>query len=251
MIVYMSRTDSLGDFLSGLPVLKGLHDSYGKLILVIKHTNRKFKGMRELLQYQDLFSSVHFDDEVRFANNNFVDMHIPDQFRETSDSPIRPEEVCRFENSIRDKYDLKFEVDDNFEIKYPEINVDFDRNIHIAGDRWFESSIDRRRAVNILSHLKNVMFLDYNNDLLTNCYIIKNSNKPFIAGFTGCAVLGNLLNKEMYVVWKKEDFAPQYWQGENVIWDWGKDIEQTFKRHFYTNRNCKLIHDKDLHTVLK
>ena len=51
MIIYMNMTDSLGDFLSGLPTLKGIHDTYGKFQLVIKATNRKFKGIKELLIY--------------------------------------------------------------------------------------------------------------------------------------------------------------------------------------------------------
>ena len=81
--------------------------------------------------------------------------------------------------------------------------------------------------------------------LLTS-FIIKNSDKPFIGNFTGSAVLANLLNKEMWVVWKKEDWAPQFWNGDDIIWDGGKNIQQCFDRHFYINRNCKLVHMKDL-----
>ena len=42
----MDKTDSLGDFMNSLPVLKGLYDSYGKYQLIIKNTNRKFKGFK-------------------------------------------------------------------------------------------------------------------------------------------------------------------------------------------------------------
>ena len=130
------------------------------------------------------------------------------------------------------------------------LNIDFDRNSYIAGDRWNGPQIDMRRAVNVLSNVKNMQFLDYNRSLLENCYIIKNSNKPFIASFTGSAVLANLLNKEMWVVWKKEDWHPMFWKGEDIFWDGGKNIKQTFERHFYTNRNCKLVHANELEKML-
>lgn len=246
MIIYMSHTDSLGDFLSGLPVMKGIHDAYGKFDLVIKREMGKFKGIKELLQYQNIFSSVDFDNEV-FIAGDILHMYIPSHtYREDTTSDIRPAEVCRFENAMKDMYGLQFEVDDDFEIKFPELPPTFNPDVYIAGDRWSGPQIDGRRSVNVLSNLENVVFLDYDKDLLTNCFIIKKSNKPFIANFTGSAVLANLLNKEMYVVWKKEDWAQQFWNGDDIIWDGGKNVQQTFERHFYTNRKCKLIHARDL-----
>ena len=169
----------------------------------------------------------------------------PNKINESSNSPIRPGEVARFENAMKDMYNLQFEVDDNFEIKFQELPL-HNKDIYIAGDRWNGPQIDGRRAVNVLNSLAGVQFLDYNNDLLTNCAIIKNSDTPFIGNFTGSAVLANLLNKEMWVVWKKEDWAPQFWNGDDILWDGGKNIQQCFERHFYINRNCKLVHMKDL-----
>jgi len=248
MIIYMNMTDSLGDFLSGLPTLKGIHDAYGKFQLIIKSTNRKFRGIKELLEYQDLFTSVNFDDEVfvQGAMHMFIP---PNKINEFTNSTIRPGEVCRFENAMKDMYGLKFEADDNFVIKFPEMTTN-KTDDYIAGDRWAGPQIDGRRAVNVLAGLDGVTFLDYNEDLLTNCVIIKSSNKPFIGNFTGSAVLANLLDKEMWVVWKKEDWAPQFWNGEDILWDNGKNIQQTFERHFYTNRNCKLVHASELKDLL-
>ena len=60
----MNMTDSLGDFMNSFPVLKGIHDSYGKYQLIIKGSNRKFKGFKELLTYQDIFTSVDYDDDI-------------------------------------------------------------------------------------------------------------------------------------------------------------------------------------------
>jgi len=109
---------------------------------------------------------------------------------------------------------------------------------------------DERRASNTLSHLNQFEFLDYNNDLLTNCYIIKKSSKPFITSLTGVAVLADLLNKETYVTWNQDDWQPQFRRGENITWDNGKDIDRIFKKHFYGNRKSKLIHIKDLENYI-
>jgi hypothetical protein len=86
--------------------------------------------------------------------------------------------------------------------------------------------------------------------MLVNCYLIKHSNKPFITNLTGISVLADLLKKDMYVVWKPEDWHPHFRRGENVLWDGGKDIQQTFLRHHYADRNSKLVHTKDLQSVL-
>ena len=244
----MNKTDSLGDFMNGFPVLKGIYDSYGKYDLVIKSTNRKFKGFKELLMYQNIFESVMFEDEV-FVQGA-LPLHVVEPVDETSENPKRPAETSRWANSVKKLTGLNVKPDDSVELKIPELNIEFDKDKYIVGDRWNGPQIDGRRAVNVLSHLENVDFLNYNNDLLTNCYLIKNSNKPFISNFTGSAVLADLLNKESYIVWRKEYWAPQFWNGDDIIWDGGKNIQQCFERHFYTDRNCKLIHATELEKIL-
>ena len=83
----------------------------------------------------------------------------------------------------------------------------------------------------IRDSLNGLVFLDYNNDLMTNAYIIKNSKKPFISTFTGISGIADLLNKEQIVLW-----------GEDIRdWD-NKPIEYSFEKHFYGNRKSKLMY---------
>jgi len=247
MRVYVAQTDALGDFLNCFPVLSGLQKTLGNYELVIKQRSRRFKGIREFLLYQDLFTNVFFEDEVTTPKETIV-MNNWD-YREESDNDIRPTETCRYENWLKDAYNLNFRVDDDVEIKFPNLNIDL-KDTYYIGDRWLNPMTDERRTSNTLSHLNQFEFLDYNNDLLTNCYIIKKSSKPFITSLTGVAVLADLLNKETYVTWNQDDWQPQFRRGENITWDNGKDIDRIFKKHFYGNRKSKLIHIKDLENYI-
>jgi hypothetical protein len=74
--------------------------------------------------------------------------------------------------------------------------------------------------------------------------------KPFISSLTGISVLADLLNIEAYVIWKAEDWNPEFRSGDNINWDNGKDITKIFEKHFYLNRKMKLLHERDLPTIL-
>lgn len=243
MKVYLNSTGNLGDFLNALPVISGLVKNYGKLDFIIRKELRKFKGIKEFLVYQDLFTDVNFEDEVFIYNMNCV--ILSSWTREDRDNENRPIETCRYENFLKDNYKFKFQVDDDFEIKFPELSLPIN-DVSYAGDRWNVGDIDSRRATGVLSHMNDKFnFLDYNNDLLTNCYYIKRSPKPFITNLTGVSVLADLLNKEQYIIWKAEDWNPEFRNGENINWDNGKDINSIFQKHFYANRKSKLVHARD------
>jgi hypothetical protein len=250
MIIYMDRTDSLGDFMNSFPVLKGIYDSYGKYDLVIKSTNRKFNGFTDMLMYQDIFNSVTFDDEAFIQGA--LPLHVMDPYSEETENPNRPAETCRWANSVKPLTGLDVTPDDTVTLKVPELNLEFDREKYLVGDRWTGPGIDTRRATGVLSYIQGDQFgfINYENPMLVNCYLIKHSNKPFITNLTGISVLADLLRKDMYVVWKPEDWHPHFRRGENVLWDGGKDIHQTYLRHHYADRNSKLVHAKDLPSVL-
>ena len=250
MRIYLNSTANLGDFVQALPVLSGLYKKYGKIDFIIKGEMRKFKGIKEFLMYQDLFENVSFDDELFMYN--LEGLVLSSWTREDKNDSNRPIETCRYENWIKDRFQLEFEVDDLFEIKFPEYDIQVD-DCYYVGDRWSGPNIDSRRETEVLSHLKQLgdfKFLDYDNDLLMNCYIIKKSNKPFITNFTGIGMVADLLNKESYVVWKAEDWKPEFRDGENISWDNGKDINKIFEKHFYLNRKCKLVHANELNEIL-
>jgi hypothetical protein len=245
MNLYLKSTANLGDFLNSMPVLAGLSMSYGPIDLIIRNEMRKFKGIKEFIKFQStLFNEVNFDDEIFFSGVT----EISSWTREDQNNPNRPIETCRYENWMKDR-GFQFEVMDNFEIQVPDLGLSLPTD-YLVGDRWNVGDIDTRRETNVLSYLDKYTFLDYNNDLLTNAYIIKNSSKPFITNLTGVAVLGDLLNKEQFIVWKSEDWKPEFRKGENITWDNGKDINKVFAKHFYGDRKSKLIHASDLEKML-
>ena len=245
--LYHNCTANLGDFVQCLPVVSGYVKKHGKVNFVIRNEMKKFKGMLEFLKYQDLFEIVCFDDEaIKYGGVLAPVFQLSSWTREDKEDPNRPIETCRYENWLKDHYQFEFEVDDDFELKFPQSNVPVDMDAIYAGDRWNHPGIDDRKETGVLSNLNNCKFLDYNNDLLTNCYIIKTSPKPFITNFTGIGMIADLLNKECLVVWKAEDWKPEYRVGDNIQWDNGKDINKIFEKHFYLNRKAKLVHAKDL-----
>ena len=249
MKIYLSGTTNLGDFLNGLPVMSGISKTYGKFELTIKKEMRKFNGIKEFLMYQDLFTDVNFDDDV-FMYGDIIQMSSW-PIREDKNNPDRPIETCCYENYMKDNYTMEFEVDDDFTVKTPEYNIGVLQDSYYVGDRWDVGEIDTRRETHILSHLTNCEFIDFDRPMLENAHIIKNLTKPFITNFTGVGMLADLLNKELYCVWKAEDWKPEYRVGNDVSWDNGKDINQVFEKHFYLNRKAKLVHASELESLLK
>jgi hypothetical protein len=249
MKIFLNSTANLGDFLNGVPVVSGIKQSLGleQLTLIVKKEMIKFKGLKEFLLYQkNICDEVYFDDEIFMYGDIKI---LSSWYREDKNNPNRPTETCRYENFFKDNYKHEFEVNDKLEFKFPDIGEPVSNN-YLVGDRWNVGDIDDRRETNILAHLDKFEFVDYDRTILENCYFIKNSPKPFITNFTGVGMLADLLNKDCLVVWKAEDWKPEYRVGEDVSWDNGKNIEQVFEKHFYLDRKAKLVHAKDLENHL-
>ena len=246
MKIYLSCTANLGDFLNSFPVLSGIVKKHGKIDLIVKSGLKKFKGFKQFLLHQELFSSVEFDDEI-FLYGDII--QLSSWTREDKNNPNRPIETCRYENWLKDNYNLDFDVDDDFIIKVPSEGI-LPRHAYHVGDRWSVADVDTRRKTGVLSHLTNVTFINYDNDLLTNAYTLKHLSLPFITNLTGIAVLADLLNIESYVVWKPEDWNPEFIIDGVVRWDDGKDINKVFEKHFYLNRKTKLVHADNLEKLI-
>lgn len=227
MRLYINPIGNLGDFLNSIPVLSGLSKKFGKLDLCILNSMRKFKGIKEFLLYQDVFNSVNFDDEIETTEF----LKINSLTREDKNSDIRPIETCRYENFLKDNYALDFDVDDEFLLKYPNLNIEVKPGFYV-GDRWSRSQeTDNRRRSEIFGHLQNFNFIDFNLDLLTNTYIIAKSEMPFVSTFTGVSNIADLLNKSHFVIW----------EDSMTNWD-NKPIEYSFEKHYYKNRKGKLLY---------
>ena len=241
MNIYLNCTSNLGDFVNGLPVLSGLA-KIEPIHLTVKADCKKFKGFRDFLMVQGLFTDVKFDDEPIHG----LQIILSGWTHEFKGDPLRPTETCRYENWIRDHYpSLIWQVDDDFELIVPARPDVLVPEGYIAGDRWHHKT-DPRRRENLIAYLHGVTFLDFNQDLLTNCWIIQQSKLPFISCFTGIAIIADLMKKEVFVVWKPEDYNEEFRQGpRDVFWN-NKNIQQEFEAHYYGNRKAKLIHALDL-----
>ena len=235
MKIYINPIGNLGDFLNSIPVLAGISRAHGKIDLLILNSMRKFLGIQDFLLYQNIFNSVFFDDE--HDSDGYLVLN--SLTREDKSSSIRPIETCRYENYFKDHYQIDFEVDDDFVLKYPELNVDVKSGYYV-GDRWTRSAeTDNRRKTDILKHLSNFNFIDFSQDMLTNTYIIAKSDKPFISTFTGVSNIADLLCKEHFVIW----------EDSMTNWD-GKPIEYSFEKHYYKNRLGKLMYIREFEQLL-
>jgi len=236
MKIYLTGTAQLGDFLNVMPVLSGVTKMFGKFDFIIRKEMKKFTGITEFLMYQDLFTSVSFDEDV-FLYGDIIQLSSW-PMREDKDPKNlnRPIETCRYQYWLKDHYRMDVEIDDDFTLKVEQLDLPISDKPY-CGDRWNGADIDSRRASWTLGHLDNVIFLDYNSTMMTNAYLIKHSPLPFISTFTGISNVADLLNKEQMVLW-----------GEDIRdWD-NKPIEKSFEKHFYGNRKSKLMYLGDFKT---
>ena len=237
MLIQIDCTANLGDFGNALPVISGLSLHDGRPVdLIIRGEMRKFVGIKELLLQQPCINSVEFDDEVFFNGA----IKLSSWTRMDQDDVNRPIETCRYENWIRDNYGIDFKVDDNFELVIEETPFEDFTGKYIIGDRWNHETIDTRRKTQVVKDGVNpdpdkVEYLDYSKSIMHNLNLVKFSAKPFVTTFTGIGILADLMNKETIVCWD-EDMR---------MWD-GHPVEFDFKRHYYGDRNSKLVYVKDL-----
>jgi hypothetical protein len=241
MKIKIDCTANLGDFCNALPVISGLSKHFKqKIHLIIRPEMRKFNGIKEFLKYQPMIEDVDFSDDLLVFGEVVTLSSWTRMDQEAADRPI---ETCRYENWVRDNYGLEFQVDDDFEIQVFPMFIDDLTNRHIIGDRWSskqDPSVDTRRNTNVIEHGANpdptkVTYLDYTKPIMHNLNVIKNNPNPFITTFTGIGIIADLMNKETIVCWDED---MRTWDGHPVGFD--------FKRHYYGDRNAKLVYIKDL-----
>ena len=243
MKIKIDCTANLGDFCNALPVISGLSKHFKqKIHLIIRPEMRKFNGIKEFLKYQSMIEDVDFSDDLLVFGEVVT---LSSWTRMDQESADRPIETCRYENWVRDNYGLEFQVDDDFEIEVdPMVDIAIETtNKTIIGDRWStkqDPTVDSRRKTNVVEDGANldpneVFYLDYTKPIMYNLNLIKNSPKPFVTTFTGIGIISDLMHKETIVCWDED---MRTWDGHPVGFD--------FKRHYYGDRNAKLVYIKDL-----
>ena len=173
MKIYVSCTANLGDFFNSFPVISGISKAVGqKIHLLIRPEMRKFVGIKELISYQSFIESVDFYDDVILYNTPVLDLS--SWTRTDRNSINRPIETCRYENWVIDNYQLKFEVDDDFELQVPKLDIDYLEDKILIGDRWStkdDPMVDSRRKSYVIKDSgkyddERYHYLDYSNDIM-------------------------------------------------------------------------------------
>lgn len=239
-VVYSPRIHNLGDFVHCLPVLSGLYKKSGqKISFGICDRLQRFNGIKELLLLQGIFCEVFFMSEKPIAKEYFI---VDDHGRD-SDENINAMASYRQYNFLRDNQNLDFEIDNEFELYVPFFwELDYQHNKSIIGDRWSPKEapdVDDRRKSNLLRDSglfpeNKFFYLDYRDNLVYNCSLIKYNPNPFYTTFTGIGIISDLMNKETYILYD-DDVA---------VWD-GKPVNYSFNLHYFRNRKSKLRYLKE------
>lgn len=229
--IYMAMSGNVGDTLNVLPVLSGIYKASGHSIsLVINDKMKIFNGIKELLSMQECICEVKYKSEINL-DNTCNTLSLVDDFQQHL---FRPWETVRLEEYFKRHYSLEFNVDDDFVLDVPDI--EFDDTKFLVGDRMYHPMMDQRRKFLTLKdsgkfNLDKIDFLDYNVPMHINAARIAKTTKPIFTTFTGISVIGDLLQKEQVVLW-----------GDDIRnWD-NKPIEYSFNKHFYRDRNSKLMY---------
>lgn len=229
----MPMSGNLGDTLNVMPVLSGIFKSTGhKISLVVRDKMKMFVGFREFMQMQPCIAALKFESEVTMDDSYQV-MSLVDDFTKHEN---RPWETVRLEEDFKRRYNVDFQVDDHFDFRVDD-NVDDVPSGYLIGDRMTHPQMDQRRKSGVLKDsgkFERCYFLDYTLPLATNAAYLKYTEKPIITTFTGVSTISDLLFKKTVVVW-----------GDDLKdWD-NKPIEYSFNKHFYRDRNCKLVYLND------
>lgn len=246
--LYCPAVASLGDFFNIMPVISGLSKvNNDQVRLVVNPALRQFKGFREFMDFQRCIDECVFRDEIIMMEEaSYITLHYSEEEFINQPRGPRPFETMRHEKFIRDNYpQFEWEVDDKFLFRYvldvfANESLWSAKNKYIVADRWSQI-VDKRRGWDTLKSSglfddpDKYYFLDFENqDLLTNVSLIANSQKPLITCLTAPSVIADLLYKDAIVLY----------DDEMTTWD-NKTIQYLEWKHFYFDRNIKLVHLKD------
>lgn len=237
--VVSPRIHNLGDFANCLPALSGFYKKTGQqMSFILCDRLQRFRGLKEFLLAQEMFCEVKFLHEENLSEN-FILIDDQDSEENTDNNPIA---TFKYANSIRKVYNIQFDIDEEFELNIPKLNINYLEDKILVGDRWSSNEapdVDIRRYSymikdsGILNH-KETYYLDYTKDLLYNCSLIKYNPNPFITTFTGIGILADMMRKDQYIIWGDD------------LHNWNnKPIQHSFDMHYFKNRNSKLVYIKD------
>jgi hypothetical protein len=129
MLISHKNTGTIGDFAAIWPTLSGLSKIYGPLDLTLPNCYAKqFNGIKEFLEYQDLFNNVDFDDRE-------ADLDVQAHQQPIDGNPL-PTQLHRCHYLIEKELNIKFDIDFNLKLKVPYMEIPEEiKNKYIVIDR--------------------------------------------------------------------------------------------------------------------
>lgn len=243
MIIYSPRIHNLGDFAHCLPALSGLYKkTEEKISFGICDRLSRFKGIKNLLMHQEMFSDVYFMSEISGEAHKLNYFIIDDCGRDSLEN-INANAAYRQYNFLKDNYNLDFDIDNDFDLHVPYYNnIDYFNDKFLVADRWSPSDapdVDDRRKSNLLKSSglfdsEKYHYLKYSDDLVYNCSLIKYNKNPLYTTFTGTGILADLMKKEVFILY----------DDDVVNWD-NKPIQYSYDLHYIKNRKSKLRYIKE------
>jgi hypothetical protein len=243
--VISPRVHNLGDFSHCLPTLSGFYKHTGqKFRFIICDRLQRFRGLRELLLAQEMFQEVLFVHELY---NQRTEGILIDDTGIKDGHGLNSGVAHRYHNFLKDSLKIDFKIDDDFELQVPLLPIENVQNKILVGDRWSTKDapdVDDRRLSNLIEGSGileglDTHYLDYTKDLVYNCNLIKDNNRPFVTTFTGIAVLADLMKKETIV----------FYDDDMDNWN-NKPIGEIFNDHFYMNRKSSLRYLKNFNSKI-
>jgi hypothetical protein len=217
----MTSSGKLSQTLNVLPVLSGIYKSTGhKISLVVRNDMMVFNGLKEFMHMQDCIAAFKFEYEAAI-DDSYQTISRFDNFKA---DPNVPFETLRLEQDFKARYNIDFEIDNSFVLNVPDVEPIQDK--YLVGDK---------SSTNFLAStgkfpLDKCHFLDYNNTVAFNAGLIKASPNPLLSTITGISVIGDLLNKEVLVLWDK-----------SLIKEGDKHITYYYNKQYYRDRNCVFL----------
>lgn len=209
MIVSHKNTNTIGDFANTWPFISQLAKAAGPIEITLPPVYTKFVGLREFLEYQVFVKSVDFDDR---------DSHVDVQAHANWSSSTEPRRCYytadQFQIPIDRALTLRVEdIDIPDKVVNKTIVIDRTRNNILSHTNWFKS--------------EDYYWLDFSKPLSYNINVCLKASRV-IATFTGLPVILDLFHKEFDLIWFDDINGPL-----------------SYREHFFSERNSKLIYYKD------
>lgn len=219
MLITHKNTATLGDFSFTWPLLSSLSQKYGPLDISLPDNYRRYKGLKELLEYQDFCKSVDFLDREG-------DIDVQARGSNINKYPI----LYYYSANL-----LNENIDENLIIKIPELETDDSINNKVI-------IFDRMRNYCIKNHnikIYNSYYSNYDKSIIYDLNLAKKNKNKIISTTTGISALLSLAMIPHTVLYfddvssKNDLLTHLYFSNRNIEFIYYKDFIKSNYENFH------------------